>query len=208
MAHRPFCLLITLTLAFQLIVFFSYFASARTPTNAAPQPKDLVRSSCEHASYPNICIRTLSSYTGPAKNPKDLAQAAVKVSLSRAKRVSNYLAQVSEAKDLKISKRQRGALSDCVEQISESVEELRQTLSELKHLRVETFRWQMSNAETWVSAAFSAALTYEDTCLDGFQGVDGNKLKSDVKRKIRNVGKVTSNALYMINRLDESRGKA
>ena len=41
-----------------------------------------------------------------------------------------------------------------------------------------------------------------------FQGVDGNKLKSDVKGKIRNVGKVTSNALYMINRLDESRGKA
>ncbi|KAL4613875.1 hypothetical protein ACB092_07G013500 [Castanea dentata] len=192
MAHHPFCLLITLTLAFQLIVFFSYFASARTPTNAAPQPQDLVRSSCENASYPNICIRTLSSYTGPAKTPKDLAQAAVKVSLSKAKRVSNYLAQVSEAKDLKISKRQRGALSDCVEQISES------------HLRVETFRWQMNNAETWVSAA----LTYEDTCLDGFQGVDGNKLKSDVKRKIRNVGKVTSNALYMINRLDESRGKA
>uniref|UniRef100_A0A7N2MVI8 Pectinesterase inhibitor domain-containing protein n=1 Tax=Quercus lobata TaxID=97700 RepID=A0A7N2MVI8_QUELO len=139
-----------------------------------------------------------------SKTPKDLAQAAVKVSLSRAKRVSNYLAQVSEAKDLKISKRQRGALSDCVEQISESVEELRQTLSELTHLRVETFRWQMSNAETWASAA----LTYEDTCLDGFQGVDGKELKSDVKRKIRNVGKVTSNALYMINRLDESRGKA
>ena len=67
---------------------------------------------------PNICIRTLSSYTGPAKTPKDLAQAAVKVSPSRANRVSNYLAQVSEAKDLKISKRQRGALSDCVGQIS------------------------------------------------------------------------------------------
>ncbi|KAK9989830.1 hypothetical protein SO802_030069 [Lithocarpus litseifolius] len=204
MAHHPFCLLINLTLAFQLIIFFSYFASARTPTNAAPQTQDLVRSSCEHASYPNICVRTLSSYTGPAKTPKDLAQAAVKVSLSRAKRVSNYLAQVNEAKGLKISKRQRGALKDCVEQISESVEELRQTLSELKHLRVETFRWQMSNAETWASAA----LTYEDTCLDGFQGVDGKKLKSDVKRKIRNVGKVTSNALYMINRLDESRGRA
>ena len=91
MAHHPFCLLTTLTLAFQLTVFFSHFASARTPTNAAPQPQDLVRSSCEHASYPNICIHTLSSYTRPAKTPKDLAQAAVKVSLSQAKRVSNYL---------------------------------------------------------------------------------------------------------------------
>ncbi|KAK9989826.1 hypothetical protein SO802_030065 [Lithocarpus litseifolius] len=171
----------------QLKYIFKQIICTNTHQCCTP-PQELVRSSCENASYPNICIRTLSSYTGPAKTPKDLAQAAVKLSLSQAKRVSNYLAQVSEAEDLKISKRQRGALSDCVEQISESVEELRQTLSELKHLRVETFRWQMSNAETWVSAA----LTYEDTCLDGFQGVDGNKLKSDVKRKIRNVGKLKS----------------
>lgn len=59
----------------------------------------------------------------------------------------------------------------------------------------------MSNAETWVSAA----LTNEDTCLDGFEGVE-SKVKSDVKRKIRNMARVTSNALYMINRLDENSG--
>lgn len=60
----------------------------------------------------------------------------------------------------------------------------------------------MSNVQTWVSAA----LTNEDTCVDGFQDVDG-KVKSDVKRRITNVAKVTSNALCMINQLDESRGK-
>ena len=43
----------------------------------------------------------------------------------------------------------------------------------------------MSNAETWVSAA----LTNEDTCLDGFEGVEC-KIKSDVKRKITNVARV------------------
>uniref|UniRef100_A0A2N9I6Y8 Pectinesterase inhibitor domain-containing protein n=1 Tax=Fagus sylvatica TaxID=28930 RepID=A0A2N9I6Y8_FAGSY len=194
MNHPLFCLLLLLLLFF---FFFSYSTATRTPI----QPKDLVRSSCVHASYPHICLRTLSSYTGPAQTPKDLAQAAVKVSLSRARRVSHYLSQVSGAKDVG-SKRQQAALSDCVEQISDSVDELSKTLGELKHLRGETFRWQMSNAETWVSAA----MTYEDTCLDGFQGVDG-KVKSDVKRKIKNVGKVTSNALYMINRLDQSRGR-
>lgn len=86
-----------------------------------------------------------------------------------------------------------------MEEITESVDELRRTLSELKHLKEETFSWQMSNVETWVSAA----LTNEDTCLDGFEGVNG-KIKSDLRRKITNVAMVTSNALYMINRLDES----
>ncbi|PON66038.1 Pectinesterase inhibitor domain containing protein [Parasponia andersonii] len=173
---------------------------------------DLVRTSCVHANYPNLCLRTLSAYSGPARTPRDLAQAAVNVSLDRAKRVSKYLARTAfsyggggSGGGGGGSKRQRAALGDCVEQISDSVEELTKTLAELQHLRWETFRWQMSNAQTWVSAA----LTNEDTCLDGFQGVDGGgKLKADVKRKITNLARITSNALYMINRLDETRGRS
>ncbi|KAE8687834.1 ARM repeat superfamily protein isoform 1 [Hibiscus syriacus] len=160
-------------------------------------PQDLVRSSCVHASYPGLCLLTLSSYSGPANTPRDLAQAAVKVSLSRVRRVSSYLTSASVTGK---SKRERAALSDCVEQVAESVDGLSRTLGELTRLRGETFRFQMSNAQTWTSAA----LTNEDTCLDGFKRVDG-KVKSDVKKMIMNVAKVTSNALYMINRLDESR---
>lgn len=114
--------------------------------------------------------------------------------------MSNYLTTTSVTAGK--SKRERAALSDCVDQMAESVDELSETLGELKHLREETFEFQMSNAQTWVSAA----LTDEDTCLDGFEGVDG-RVKSDVKGKITNVAKVTSNALYMINRLGQSRGR-
>lgn len=91
---------------------------------------------------------------------------------------------------------------NCFLQISDSVDELRRTLGELQHLRGETFQWQLSNAETWASAA----LTNEDTCLDGFDGVKG-KVKTDVRRKISRVARLTSNALYMINRLDMSHGR-
>ncbi|KAK6941243.1 Pectinesterase inhibitor domain [Dillenia turbinata] len=157
--------------------------------------KDLVRKSCMHASYPHLCLRTLSTYSGPAKTPGDLAKAAVEVSLSRSRKVSACLSRISGG-----SQRERGAVKDCIDQISDSVDELRRTLSELKHLRKGTFRWQMSDAETWVSAA----LTNEDTCLDGFQSIDG-KIKAEVKRKITNVARVTSNALYLITRLDQSR---
>ncbi|GAV70953.1 PMEI domain-containing protein [Cephalotus follicularis] len=180
------------------VLLFLYTGAAQKHN----EPQDLVRSSCVHASYPNICMRTLSSYPGPPKNPRDLALAAVKVSLSHANGVSRYLTTQATASLKGKSKRERAALTDCVDQISDSVDELSKSLNELTHLRGETFRWQLSNAETWVSAA----LTNEDTCLDGFQNVDG-QVKDDVKKKINNVVKVTSNALYMINQLDESRGK-
>lgn len=55
----------------------------------------------------------------------------------------------------------------------------------------------MGNAKTWVSAA----LTNEYTCLDGFKEVEG-EVKLDVKKRISKVAKVTSNALFFINRLD------
>uniref|UniRef100_A0A5B7C0H6 Pectinesterase inhibitor domain-containing protein n=1 Tax=Davidia involucrata TaxID=16924 RepID=A0A5B7C0H6_DAVIN len=184
------------SLFFLLFLSLSSQLQYAAASASAKKTDDLVRSSCVHASYPNICLRTLSSYVGPAKTPRDVAQAAVKVSICRARKVSGYLAGLGSGS----SKRERAALVDCVDQIADSVDELSDTLSELKHLRRGTFRWQMSNAETWVSAA----LTNEETCLDGYREVDG-KVRSDVKRKIRNVARVTSNALYLINRLHQDR---
>ncbi|KAH0653179.1 hypothetical protein KY290_031471 [Solanum tuberosum] len=182
-----------------LALFLLHLISSIITTSSSSSVSDIVRSSCVHASYPTICIRTLSSYSGSAINtPQDLAQAAVKITLSRAHKASEFLSQVKVE-----SKREKGALSDCIEQMGDSMEELRKSLSELKHLRRgNAFKWQMSNLETWVSAA----LTNEDTCLDGFKEIDG-KIRSDVKRKITNVARVTSNALYLINRLDDSRNK-
>ena len=138
--------------------------------NAAGE--DIVHSSCMHASYPSLCIRTLSTYSGPTiTNRRELAQAAVKISLSHAKAAAKKLAAVRETVG---KKREKPAVVDCVEMIGDSVDELSRTLGVLKHLHVSgvsanEFRWQMSNAQTWASAA----LTDDDTCLDGFKGVEG-----------------------------------
>lgn len=193
-APAPFSILST-----TLLLLFLLFSAAA----GRKAQDDIVRSSCVHASYPKLCLQTLSACSAQAcKTPRDLAQAAVKVSLARARRISSYLAQVPAAG---ANTRQQAALRDCAEQISDTVDDLSKTLGELKHLgeRGEAFQWQMSNAQTWVSAA----LTNEDTCLDGIPYVDDDKIKSEVRRKIKNVAKVTSNALYMINRLHESRGR-
>ncbi|KAG2300052.1 hypothetical protein Bca4012_011610 [Brassica carinata] len=177
-------------------------ATGYGPNSAA---EDIVHSSCVHASYPSLCVRTLSTYSGPTiTNRRELAQAAVKISLSHAQAASKKLAVVRETVG---KKRVKAAVVDCVEMIGDSVDELSRTLGVLKHLHVSggpanEFRWQMSNAQTWASAA----LTDDDTCLDGFKGVEG-KVKTEVKHWMTKVAKVTSNALYMINQLDESRGK-
>ncbi|KAL0344995.1 UNVERIFIED_CONTAM: Pectinesterase inhibitor 3 [Sesamum radiatum] len=183
------------TLLFSLfILLLSPLLPHPTPTRANAQNHDLVHRSCLHATYPEICVRTLSSHGGAA-TPRELAQLAVKISLARVRKASDFLSQIIKGS----GRREQGALSDCVEQMGDSVEELSKTLAALQRLRRDgDFRWQMSNAETWVSAA----LSNEDTCLDGFKEMDGG-IRSDVHRKIMNVARVTSNALYLINLLDD-----
>ncbi|WMV60121.1 hypothetical protein MTR67_053506 [Solanum verrucosum] len=173
-----------------LILHFSHFTNGKK-TITSYSTNHLVYTSCTKASYPKICIRTLSSYS-TIKTPKDLAKASLNVSISRANKASKFL------KNLKVkSKREKGELVDCIEQIGDSIHELRKALFELKHLHKGIgFKFQMNNLETWISAS----LTNDDTCLDGFKEIDG-KVRYDVKRKISNVAKVTSNALYLINLL-------
>ncbi|KAL2326740.1 hypothetical protein Fmac_020167 [Flemingia macrophylla] len=183
----------TLSTLFLCILLTS--PTAFTSTSQS-KPQDLVRSSCVHARYPRVCVRTLSNYAGPANTPLDLARASLRVSLAHARRASKFLRALSEGGAAAMGKRQQSALRDCKEQISDSAEQLRRSLDELQHLRAETFRWQMSNAQTWVSAA----LTDGDTCLEGFAG----NARPDVKRRITDVARVTSNALCMINRLGQS----
>ncbi|CAN0891572.1 21 kDa protein [Linum grandiflorum] len=65
----------------------------------------------------------------------------------------------------------------------------------------EEFQWHLSNIETWVSAA----LTDENTCVDGFGGkvMDAGKsaaaMKEVVRGKVEKIVHLTSNALALVN---------
>lgn len=187
---------LTVLYAFLFMSFHSFATAARTP-------RDLLRSSCAQARYPALCVQTLSNSVGPTTKPLDLAQAAVKVSLARALNLSSYLKtlQSKVASSGSTSNRQRVAVKDCVVQISDSVNQLKLTLNELQHLRTGTFAWQMSNAQTWASTA----LTNGNSCINGLNrsGADG-KVKLEVKQRVNDVAMLTSNALYMINRLSHT----
>jgi len=59
----------------------------------------------------------------------------------------------------------------------------------------ESLLFQMSNVQTWMSAA----LTNEETCTDGFEDVADGDVKTDVSARVVKVKEVTSNALALVN---------
>ncbi|XP_030535328.1 pectinesterase inhibitor 9-like [Rhodamnia argentea] len=175
-------------------------------TSVAPALARLSRSrayiemSCHATRFPDLCIQCLSGYAnGSIQNPQQLAQAALAVSLYKATYTRAYIIKV--ARDLKAMKaRDYQAVKDCVDQIDNGIDQLTQSIRELRRLGQETvgddLYWHISNVEAWVGTA----LTDTTTCLDEFPGNRMGKTKAVLKGKVLNVAMATSNALALFHR--------
>ncbi|PIN07205.1 Pectinesterase [Handroanthus impetiginosus] len=171
------------------------------PCSYASQAKNrnnYVEDACSVTRYRNLCIRTLASFSNTAKhNPSIWARAGVSVTIGEAKKVSKYLATLKRNKrGNPFRGRNKIALSDCIESFQDTLDNLHRSLFVLRKLSIREFTSQLEDVITWVSAA----LTDEDTCLDGFNEQKGNHVKF-LTNRVSNVTYMTSNALAIVNKL-------
>ncbi|KVH88376.1 21 kDa protein-like [Cynara cardunculus var. scolymus] len=183
--------------------FFLLFLAAVT---SATTTSDFITSSCTTTTYPPLCVQSLSPYAKTIKhNPTQLARAALIVSLNRSELAQAYLQKLTRSNGL--NPRQQSAVGDCLEEVSDSLDRVRNSIKELKNVdRVkgkgthEEYVMHMSNVQTWVSSA----LTDENTCMDGFSDQDmEGRIRSSIRTHITYVARVTSNALALINHIAE-----
>ncbi|KAA8533842.1 hypothetical protein F0562_031359 [Nyssa sinensis] len=178
-----------------ILSFFFYIAGTAESTVT---PNNFIKASCSATTYPALCVQSLSIYaTAIQKSPRQLAQTALSVSLTRAESTKTFVTKLTKFKGLKA--REYQAIKDCLEEMNDTVDRLSQSVRELKNLgkaRGPDFLWHMSNVQTWVSAA----LTDGNTCMEGFAGrkLDG-RIKSSIRARVTNVAQVTSNALALVN---------
>ncbi|KAM3320158.1 pectinesterase inhibitor 7 [Capsicum chacoense] len=180
---------------------FMEFASAARPVTRRTNT-EFIRTSCKSTTYPNLCFSSLSSHASAIGVSAHLmAHAALTISLETAQSTSAMMMKVAHGQGM--TKREVGAMSDCVEELGDTVSELRKSLGEMKQLRGRDFDLKMNDIQTWISAA----LTNEDTCTEGFGGkVMNGKVKTVVRGKILEVAHMTSNALALINSLASLHG--
>ncbi|KAK4764535.1 hypothetical protein SAY86_025625 [Trapa natans] len=159
-----------------------------------------IRSSCASTLYPEVCYSSLHRYAGAIRSEPDrLARIAISVSLSKARRMAAYVSRLSRQADYyEADTESAAALHDCFSNFGDAVDEIRGSLNQMRGLDAssqESFRFQVSNVQTWMSAA----LTDEETCTDGFEDLPEGPVKSDVSAKATAVKQVTSNALALVN---------
>ncbi|XP_028804391.1 pectinesterase inhibitor 9-like [Neltuma alba] len=184
-------------LLLNLLIYTSESAIARPPN-----PTDFIKSSCRATRYPVLCVQCLSGYASLIhQSQRQIAIAALSVSISRTRSCSSFVHKLGQETRIKKSREHR-AVQDCIENMGDSLDRLRQSVQELGRTggaAGQEFVWHMSNVQTWVSAA----LTDQDTCLDGFSGSGSGfdeNVKAEIRRRVVNVAQVTSNALALVNR--------
>lgn len=179
---------LTLLLAF---IFIPYLASQLVFAKG----RNNVREACKVTRYQNLCMRSLAPFSNSAgRGPSKWARAGVSVTIGEVKNVQAYLANLTRHGRLR--GRNKVALLDCVETIADALDELHRSLNVLRRLSRRTFGTQMGDLNTWISAA----LTDQDTCLDGFQGENGRKIQL-LQNRVLKAYYITSNALALVSKL-------
>lgn len=161
-----------------------------------------VQEACSVTLHQDICIKSLASYSHNLKrSPRRWARVGVSVTIREVKLVYKHLNSLKRQSHTIIrGKRNRAALSDCIECIQDTLDNLHKSLRVLRRLSVGSFDEQMNDVLTWLSAA----LTDEDTCIDGLDQGRRRKGRRDIARvcdKVQNASYITSNALALANKL-------
>ncbi|KAL2542515.1 Plant invertase/pectin methylesterase inhibitor superfamily protein [Abeliophyllum distichum] len=132
-----------------------------------------------------------------SKMPGRLARIAVGISLSEAKLVPPYVSNLTRQAEYGPDPRAPNALRDCFTVFTDAVEQISNSLKQLGQLGSagKAFVFQVSNVQTWMSAA----LTNEETCTDGFDDVPDCPVKTEVYDRVVKVKEFTSNALALVN---------
>ncbi|XP_043704103.1 21 kDa protein-like [Telopea speciosissima] len=167
-------------------------SATTTTTTTKSSNTNFIRLCCASTTYPNLCFSSLSPYASSVgTNRTKLGIVALKVSLSATRNSSALLTKLSLKHDLTAN--ETANIKDCVSEVGDAKDELKRSLAQMKDLGAPDFEFTISSIEAWVSAA----LTDDNTCLDGLDGFNG-KVEKWIRKSVTLAARLTSNALAII----------
>ncbi|CAN6995475.1 unnamed protein product [Brassica oleracea var. botrytis] len=198
--------LYSLTLVFVFLTSTNIQMTAATPSSYSQNHKMFVKTACNSTTYPDKCYKSLSTYSTAIKSdPIKLCTTALKLNVKSAKEATSVVAKLLKKSQKSAAGRKSKMvpetliLKDCLEEMEDTVVELKQAITEMKTLRAgDSIAEHITNVRTWVSSA----LTDEGTCTDGFEEVKVNKeTKKTVTKVVQELATTTSNTLALITNL-------
>jgi len=152
-----------------------------------------IKSLCQPTYYKQTCEQTLAKSGGNTTDPKELIKIAFKIA---EKEIDLAAKKSLTLQKLEKDSRTRGALTSCKELMTMSINELKTAFSEFEDFDISNLDGLMADIKTWLSAA----MTYQETCLDAFENTTttaGEKMKKALKTAME----MSSNGLDIVTEI-------
>ncbi|KAK3194148.1 hypothetical protein Dsin_025458 [Dipteronia sinensis] len=201
--RRRIKLLLTL-LPFSAIVLFLFFSASTTlktikiPHIHVSKHLQIAHSTCEGTLYPDLCVSTIASLPDLAsKSVPQLISVTVNRTVSELRSSTANCTSIRKKRGDRLDKLEKMALNDCLELFNDSIAELKSALSDLS-----TKKSSSAPAKHYhdLQTLFSAAMTNQYTCLDGFAYSKGN-VRESIKNSMYNISRHVSNSLVMLKKI-------
>lgn len=156
----------------------------------------LIAQACMDVENQNSCLTSIQNdvvKNGPP-SPSSVVTAALRATLNEA---IGAIDKITKFSTFSISYREQNAIEDCKELLDFSVSELAWSLGEMRKIRAGD---KSVDYEGDLQAWLSAALSNQDTCLEGFEGTD-RRLQGYISGSLTQVTQLISNVLALYTQL-------
>ncbi|XP_021800840.1 putative pectinesterase/pectinesterase inhibitor 22 [Prunus avium] len=175
---------------------FSYGVTSSKYPN--PSIQSMFMQTCTEIEDQNSCLTNVQAELktmGPDnQNSASILTAAIRHTLNEARAA---IQKITKFSSLSISYREQLAIEDCKELLDFSVSELAWSLGEMNKIRGgDNNEHYEGNLKAWLSAA----LSNQDTCLEGFEGTD-RRLEDFVRGSLKQVTQLIGNVLALYTQL-------
>ncbi|KAL6010496.1 hypothetical protein ACLOJK_000929 [Asimina triloba] len=158
----------------------------------------ILRSSCSATRYPELCFSMIAAEPSLAEkltSQKEVIEASINISLTAVEHAFFKIEKLLKTRR-GLSRREKTALHDCLEDIDETLDELREAYEDVK---VYPSKKSLSQQAEDLKILLSAAMTNQDSCIDGFSHDEANKnVREVILKSLTHVYHMCSNSLAMI----------
>ncbi|KAE8671248.1 beta-glucosidase family protein [Hibiscus syriacus] len=148
---------------------------------------------CSSTNHQDSCQKTLGSVD--STDPKEYIMKSILAAEDAVKKFFNY--SDSLIVTVKNDSRTRMGLEDCKDMMDYAIQSLQASYSEVGDAQLHSMTDRVSDLRTWLSAVIS----YQQSCLDGFE--DKDTMKKNMTDGITDASELTSNALAIVTKLTE-----
>lgn len=161
--------------------------------------KKAIESVCQPTEFQKRCVESLESATGNnATDPKKLIGFAFKIAKQHVEKAAKTSTAIAE---LQKDPRAKKALQGCKDLMYDAVDDFERSFQALEKVGIKKIGKAMDDLKTWLSAT----ITYQETCLDGFQNTTGNAGEI-MKKALKTSIELSVNAIAMVNKLSSVLG--